>query len=74
MLSATGVSNQIAIKPDVSASAVKREIEEALKRRSTSEINVAVNGTEMTLTAKFRLGYNHMQQAMLPGHRQVLVM
>ena len=41
MLSATGVSNQIAIKPDVSASAVKREIEEALKRRSTSEISDA---------------------------------
>lgn len=54
-ISVTGVSNQITIKPGVSASAVKSEIEEALKRRLTNEINgikIPVNGTEVTLTGK----------------------
>jgi osmotically-inducible protein OsmY len=48
----TGVSNQIAIKPTLSASAVKSDIEAALKRRATddaSTISVAVKGGDVTL-------------------------
>ncbi len=48
----TGVSNQIAIKPMLSATAVKTDIESALKRRATSDskaITVSVNGDEVTL-------------------------
>jgi osmotically-inducible protein OsmY len=48
-----GVSCNIAVKPKVSTSAVKSDIEAALKRRATSEsqkIKVAVHGTSVTLT------------------------
>ncbi len=48
----TGVSNQIAIKPMLSATAVKTDIESALKRRANSDskaITVSVNGDEVTL-------------------------
>ncbi len=47
-----GVSNQIAIKPKVTASVVKSDIESALKRVVTDDaknITVAVNGSEVTL-------------------------
>lgn len=50
-----GVTDEIAIKPGVTASVVKHDIEAALKRRATSEANgikVAVNGSEVTLTGK----------------------
>ena len=49
----TGVSNQIAIKPSVSLSAVKSDIEAALKRRATTDaqrISVKVQGADVTLT------------------------
>lgn len=49
----TGVSNQIAIKPNVSLSAVKSDIEAALKRRATADaqkISVEVRGADVTLT------------------------
>jgi osmotically-inducible protein OsmY len=49
----TGVSNQIAIKPRLTAGAVKSDIEAALKRRATTDANtiaVGVVGTEVTLT------------------------
>lgn len=50
-----GVSDQITIKPGVTASVVKGDIEAALKRRATNEANgikVAVNGSEVTLSGK----------------------
>jgi osmotically-inducible protein OsmY len=49
----TGVSNQIAIHPMLSASAVKSDIEAALKRRATTDskgISVEVSGDEVTLS------------------------
>ena len=51
----TGVSDQIAIKPKVSSTAVKSEIEAALKRRATSDaqtISVEVSGADVTLTGE----------------------
>jgi osmotically-inducible protein OsmY len=48
----TGVSNQIAIKPTVSMSAVKGEIEAALKRNALEDakkITVEVHGADVTL-------------------------
>jgi osmotically-inducible protein OsmY len=53
LLGVTGVSNQIAIKPPLSTSVVKSDIEAALKRRATSDANaidVAVTGADVTLT------------------------
>lgn len=55
LLGVKGVSDQITIKSGVSASAVKSDIEAALKRRATNEANgikVAVSGSEVTLTGK----------------------
>jgi osmotically-inducible protein OsmY len=49
----TGVSNQIAIKPSLSAIVVKSDIEAALKRRATADaktIAVEVIGGDVTLT------------------------
>lgn len=48
-----GVSNQIAVKPSVSATVVKSDIEAALKRRATADakaISVDVKGGDVTLT------------------------
>jgi osmotically-inducible protein OsmY len=52
LLGVTGVSDQIAIKPSLSATLVKADIEAALKRRAVAdanEISVAVSGSEVTL-------------------------
>ena len=49
----TGVSDQIAIKPKVSLSAVKSDIEAALQRRAKADaqrISVAIRGGDVTLT------------------------
>lgn len=49
----TGVSDQITINPKVSQSAVKSDIEAALKRRAHSDaqkISVDVNGADVTLS------------------------
>jgi osmotically-inducible protein OsmY len=49
----TGVSNQIAIKPSLSASVVKSDIEAALKRRAAADaqtIAVEVKGDNVTLS------------------------
>ncbi len=49
----TGVSNQIAIKPSLSATVVKSDIEAALKRRAVADaktIAVDVNGGDVTLS------------------------
>ena len=49
----TGVSNQIAIRPSLSATVVKADIEAALKRRAVTDattIDVAVDGANVTLT------------------------
>ncbi len=55
LMGVKGVSDQIAIKPKVALSAVKSEIEMALKRRAKSDahdISVQVHGTEVTLTGR----------------------
>lgn len=49
----TGVSNQIAIKPSLSATVVKADIEAALRRRAVADaktIDVDVKGGDVTLT------------------------
>ena len=49
----TGVSNQIAIKPPLSATVVKSDIEAALKRRAAADakaIAVEVKGADVTFT------------------------
>ncbi len=53
LVGVTGVSNQIAIKPALSASVVKSDIEVALKRRAADDaktIAVDVQGGDVTLT------------------------
>jgi osmotically-inducible protein OsmY len=53
LLGVTGVSDQIAIKPKVSATLVKSDIEAALKRRARNDaqkISVDVQGSDVTLT------------------------
>ena len=53
LLGVVGVSNQIAIKPTLSAGAVKADIEAALKRRATDDaktVMVEVHGSDVTLT------------------------
>jgi osmotically-inducible protein OsmY len=53
LMGVTGVSNQIALKPAVSLSAVKADIEAALKRRAKDDANnikVNVQGTDVILT------------------------
>jgi len=55
LLGVTGVSDQIAIKPEVSIGAIKDDIVAALKRSATAdakEISVGVSGAEVTLTGK----------------------
>ena len=56
LMGVTGVSDQITIKkPAVSLSAVKSEIEAALKRRATADaqkISVEVDGADVTLSGK----------------------
>ena len=53
LLGVTGVSNQIVIKPAISSSRVKSDIEDALKRQAIAEakgIRVDVQGKEVTLS------------------------
>jgi osmotically-inducible protein OsmY len=53
LVGVTGVSNQIAIKPSLSAIVVKSDIEAALKRRANADardIVVDVKGSDVTLT------------------------
>jgi len=53
LMGVTGVSDQISIKPSVTATAVKSDIEAALKRTSIADakkISVAVNGSDVTLS------------------------
>ena len=55
LMGVTGVSDNIAIKPKVSLSAVKSDIEAALKRRAKADaekISVEVRGADVTLTGK----------------------
>jgi osmotically-inducible protein OsmY len=57
LMGVTGVSNQIALKPNVSMMPVKSDIEAALKRRIHSDarhIVVGVQGTAVTLTGTVR--------------------
>ena len=53
LMGVMGVSDQIVIKPYVSLSAIKSDIEAALKRRATTDakrISVDVRGADVTLT------------------------
>jgi len=53
ILGVTGVSNQIGIKPMLSATVVKSDIEAAIKRRAAADaktISVDVKGADVTLT------------------------
>jgi osmotically-inducible protein OsmY len=53
LLGVIGVSDQIALKPSVSVSAVKADIEAALKRTAIADakqINVSVQGSDITLS------------------------
>ena len=53
LVGVTGISNQIAIKPALSATVVKSDIEAALKRRASADaktIAVEVKGADVTLT------------------------
>lgn len=53
LMGVTGVSDQVVIKPKVSSSLVKSDIEAALKRRARSDaqkISVEVQGGDVTLT------------------------
>ena len=53
LMGVTGVSNQIIIKPSVTLSTVKKEIEAALERRAkvhADKIHVEVQGSKVTLT------------------------
>ena len=55
LMGVTGVSDQISIKPSVTAKAVKSDIEAALRRTSIADakqISVAVHGSEVTLSGK----------------------
>lgn len=55
LMGVTGVSDQISIKPSVSLSAVKTDIEAALKRRAAvdaQDISVEVKGSDIFLTGK----------------------
>jgi osmotically-inducible protein OsmY len=53
LMGVTGVSNQIEIKPLASATAIKSDIEAALKRRAAADaksVAVSVHGGDVTLT------------------------
>jgi osmotically-inducible protein OsmY len=53
LMGVTGVSDQILIKPKVSVTAVKSDIEAALKRRASADahkISVAIKGSDVTLS------------------------
>lgn len=53
LMGVTGVSDDILVKPEVSLSAVKSDIEAALKRRAHADakkISVEVRGSDVTLT------------------------
>lgn len=55
LMGVTGVSDQITTKPKVSSTAVKSDIEAALKRRAKADahrISVEVQGADVTLTGK----------------------
>ena len=53
LMGVIGVSNQVSIKPKLTANSVKTDIEAALKRRALTdaqEIMVSVSGNKVTLT------------------------
>ena len=75
----TGVCDQIAIKPTLSVSAVKSDIEAALKRSAVADakkISVSINGSNVTLTGKVQ-SWNERETATTsawgtPGVRSVI--
>jgi len=57
LMGVTGVSDQIVIKPNITSTAVKADIEAALKRSATIDahgISVAVEGADVTLSGEVR--------------------
>lgn len=57
LMGVTGVSDQISLKPSVSATAVQSDIEAALRRNATADarqIAVAVHGQDVTLSGAAR--------------------
>ena len=55
LMGVKGVNDQLVIKPNLSAPAVKADIEAALKRRAqkdANEISVSVHGADVTLSGK----------------------
>jgi osmotically-inducible protein OsmY len=55
LLGVTGVSDQIVVKPKISVTVVKADIETAIRRRARSDaqnISVVVSGNDLTLTGK----------------------
>jgi osmotically-inducible protein OsmY len=55
LMGVKGVNDQLVIKPKLSASVVKADIEAALKRRAqkdANQISVSVHGTDVTLSGK----------------------
>jgi osmotically-inducible protein OsmY len=59
LMGVTGVSDQIAVKPSVSSTLIKSDIEAALKRTAATDaqkIMVSVNGGDVTLSGTVRDG------------------
>jgi osmotically-inducible protein OsmY len=55
LVGVTGMSNQISIKPKLTSSSVKSDIETALKRRANGDaknISVEIHGNDVTLSGK----------------------
>ena len=53
LMGVTGVSNELTIRPNVSSTAVKADIEAAMKRRASlnaRNMSVAVDGADVTLS------------------------
>lgn len=53
LMGVTGVSNELAIRPTISSTAVKADIEAALKRRASTNarnISVVIDGADVTLS------------------------
>jgi osmotically-inducible protein OsmY len=79
LMGVTGVSEEIAIKPRASVSAVKAEIEAALKRHAQAEaqrVSVEVRGSDVTLAGTAQ-SWSEREQAAIaawatPGVRNVI--
>ena len=79
LMGVTGVSDQIAIKPSLSLSAVKADVETALKRTAIADakkVHVSIDGPDITLTGKVK-SWDERETATMsawgtPGVRHVI--